>query len=148
MPCLLLTNADHRPHAANRAQVDFTTKTVDLDFDIRPGVTTVTCTTTLVPNYTPAEGETAIRPVVLNRGDSEIQTLVSIELNGAPLTGYELTEKTLTFTPPSREGFTLRVVTDVKPEANTSLEGLYKSGSAYCTQCEAEGFRKCVVAAR
>lgn len=37
---------------------------------------------------------------------------------------------------------TLEIVTEVNPEANTLLEGLYKSGGAYCTQCEAEGFRR------
>ena len=36
---------------------------------------------------------------------------------------------------------TVTVVTDIHPETNTALEGLYKSGSMYCTQCEAEGFR-------
>ena len=30
----------------------------------------------------------------------------------------------------------------IHPESNTALEGLYKSGSMFCTQCEAEGFRK------
>ncbi len=34
------------------------------------------------------------------------------------------------------------VVTRIHPEANTALEGLYKSSGMYCTQCEAEGFRK------
>ena len=39
------------------------------------------------------------------------------------------------------ETFELSVVTEICPEENTALEGLYKSGSMYCTQCEAEGFR-------
>lgn len=30
---------------------------------------------------------------------------------------------------------------DIKPQENTSLEGLYKSSGNFCTQCEAEGFR-------
>ncbi|MDH3641399.1 MAG: aminopeptidase N, partial [Gammaproteobacteria bacterium] len=34
------------------------------------------------------------------------------------------------------------IVTRIEPEQNTALEGLYKSGNMYCTQCEAEGFRK------
>jgi len=38
--------------------------------------------------------------------------------------------------------FTLEIVTEIHPEKNTSLEGLYKSGGMFCTQCEAEGFRK------
>jgi aminopeptidase N len=38
--------------------------------------------------------------------------------------------------------FTLTIVTEINPVANTSLEGLFKSGDAFCTQCEAEGFRR------
>ena len=52
-----------------------------------------------------------------------------------------MTEETLTiFNVP--EKFQLVVETEIKPQENTSLEGLYRSGSNYCTQCEAEGFRK------
>ena len=39
------------------------------------------------------------------------------------------------------ESFTLRTQVDIKPQDNTALEGLYKSGDMFCTQCEAEGFR-------
>ena len=39
------------------------------------------------------------------------------------------------------ERFTLRIVNEISPAANTALEGLYQSGVALCTQCEAEGFR-------
>jgi len=38
--------------------------------------------------------------------------------------------------------FELQIVTEINPAANSALEGLYKSGSAFCTQCEAEGFRR------
>ena len=40
------------------------------------------------------------------------------------------------------ETHTIQIVTEVVPEQNTALEGLYKSSAMYCTQCEAEGFRK------
>ena len=40
------------------------------------------------------------------------------------------------------ESFTLEIITVIYPAANTSLEGLYRSSGNYCTQCEAEGFRK------
>lgn len=39
------------------------------------------------------------------------------------------------------ERFTLKIVNEISPAANTALEGLYQSGDALCTQCEAEGFR-------
>lgn len=40
------------------------------------------------------------------------------------------------------EAFTLTVVTEINPEANKALEGLYLSNGMFCTQCEAEGFRR------
>ena len=40
------------------------------------------------------------------------------------------------------DAFTLQTVTQLDPASNTKLMGLYRSGSAYCTQCEAEGFRR------
>ena len=40
------------------------------------------------------------------------------------------------------EEFRLEVVTEINPETNTALEGLYLSNGMYCTQCEAEGFRR------
>ncbi|WP_395697475.1 aminopeptidase N [Methylocella sp.] len=43
---------------------------------------------------------------------------------------------------PPRRPFTLEVETEVDPTSNTRLMGLYRSGSAYCTQCEPEGFRR------
>ena len=38
--------------------------------------------------------------------------------------------------------FTLKIITKVNPTANTALSGLYRSGGNYCTQCEAQGFRR------
>ncbi len=40
------------------------------------------------------------------------------------------------------ENFVLSTVVDVEPEKNKSLEGLYRSSGNWCTQCEAEGFRR------
>ena len=48
----------------------------------------------------------------------------------------------LTIDNPPNRPFTLEIETLLDPSANTQLEGLYRSGSAYCTQCEAEGFRR------
>tara|TARA_Y100000814_G_scaffold282344_1_gene247330 strand:+ start:217 stop:1620 length:1404 start_codon:yes stop_codon:yes gene_type:complete len=41
-----------------------------------------------------------------------------------------------------KERFTMTCVVSIEPQNNTSLEGLYKSNDKFCTQCEAEGFRK------
>ena len=105
-----------------------------LHFDIHPGETTVTSELSLV-RRPGEEGD-----LVLNGADLE---LLSLCLDGRELGGneYRIEGETLTlFDVPER--CTLRVVTRIHPETNTALEGLYRSRSMYCTQCEAEGFRK------
>jgi len=69
--------------------------------------------------------------------------LVSIGVDGVTLTEgqYKVEEKGLTISNPGRS-FTLQIETVIYPEKNSSLEGLYRSSGNYCTQCEAEGFRK------
>jgi aminopeptidase N len=54
---------------------------------------------------------------------------------------YQLTENHLTLQPVAAS-FTLNSSVRIHPETNTALEGLYKSSGMFCTQCEAEGFRK------
>ena len=103
-----------------------------LKFDIHPGQTRVTSELVVERR---AEGD-----LVLNGADLE---LVSLQIDGRELGGneYRLEGETLTlFDVPDR--CTLSVVTRIHPETNTALEGLYRSRSMYCTQCEAEGFRK------
>ena len=69
--------------------------------------------------------------------------LVRILKNGRKLDApeFELNKESLLLADPG-EFFELEIETIIHPEVNTSLEGLYKSGDNYCTQCEAEGFRK------
>ena len=120
------------------APVAWTTRRVALDFDIREGATRVRATLRFARN--PAAP--AADSVALNRGHGV--ELVSIALDGAPL-AHALSEKLLTFDVPTAAaaagGFELVVETRIEPEKNTALEGLYRSTGAYCTQCEAEGFR-------
>jgi aminopeptidase N len=69
--------------------------------------------------------------------------LKSVALDGVVLgqDQYRLDEETLTIeTVPER--FVLTVETELYPQNNTSLDGLYRSSGNFCTQCEAEGFRK------
>ncbi|MGB0937995.1 MAG: aminopeptidase N [Colwellia sp.] len=54
---------------------------------------------------------------------------------------YQLTDSNLTIAIEENE-FIVNITTVINPEENTSLEGLFKSGGAFCTQCEAEGFRR------
>ena len=69
--------------------------------------------------------------------------LVSLHRDGKELESdqYQLVKGTLTL-PVEQPGFQLQIVTRIRPQENTSLEGLYKSNGMFCTQCEAEGFRK------
>lgn len=66
-----------------------------------------------------------------------------MELDGRVLTReeYEIEGEILRITN-APEKFTLKITTEIHPEKNTSLEGLYVSGGKFTTQCESQGFRK------
>ena len=83
---------------------------------------------------------TAPGPLVL---DGENITLVSVEVNGRLLkrTEYRLTQDSLIIEDVP-DTLSLRIVNTLDPSANTTLMGLYVSGGRFCTQCEAEGFRR------
>ncbi len=69
--------------------------------------------------------------------------LLELEIDGKPLSAgdYQLSAESLVIDN-CPEKFELRCLTRLKPQDNSSLEGLYKSRTMFCTQCEAEGFRK------
>lgn len=69
--------------------------------------------------------------------------LSEVRLNGVVLdkAEYSVDDKSLTIKQVPAE-FVLSVDTIIKPQLNTSLEGLYQSSGNFCSQCEAEGFRK------
>ena len=67
--------------------------------------------------------------------------LISVKVNGQLFKDFVQTETSLTLKNLPNE-FTLEIENTISPSTNTSLEGLYLSEGAYCTQCEAEGFRK------
>ncbi|MBK3732590.1 aminopeptidase N [Azospirillum brasilense] len=112
--------------------------TVDLFFDLGEDVTTVRAQLGLRRN--PARDDAATQPLTL---DGQRLELVSVALNGRPLgdADYTVTPDHLTVHSVP-ETFTLETVVRIKPQENTALEGLYKSSGNFCTQCEAEGFRK------
>ncbi len=116
---------------------DWLVETVDLDFSLDPRRTRVRAKLKLKPN--PAR--TAPAPLVL---DGEDLTLCGLKLDGKALAPehYQHTEKRLTIAQPPQQPFELEIETLVDPTANTQLSGLYLSSGTYCTQCEAEGFRR------
>lgn len=78
------------------------------------------------------------------RLDGRQLELESIALDGkAPgKKDYRLTDTSLTLVKTPTKPFTLEIVTILNPEANKALQGLYRTNNVYCTQCEAEGFRR------
>lgn len=77
-------------------------------------------------------------PLILN---GEALELLSIKVNGECISQYELTD-TLLILNHLPDQFELEIVTKINPFANQALEGLYISKDVFCTQCEAEGFRR------
>ena len=116
---------------------DYLIDAVELDISLDRHTTRVTSTLVVRPN--PA-GETG---VALDLDGDEL-VFVSAELDGAPLAAadFQVSASQFVLSRPPRAPFTLKIQTRLDPAANTKLMGLYRSGSAYCTQCEAEGFRR------
>ncbi|QIG49669.1 aminopeptidase N [Nordella sp. HKS 07] len=76
--------------------------------------------------------------------DGEKLELRSVSLDGETLepSRYDLTATNLTIREVPQRPFTLEIVTLCNPKANSELSGLYVSNNVFCTQCEAEGFRR------
>ncbi|EHK9086458.1 aminopeptidase N [Vibrio sp. T21] len=104
---------------------------IDLTFDLYDNDTIVTALSKVVQ-----KGESTTLEL-----DGEGLELRSVKVNGEDWAHHEVKEASLVLSDLPAE-FELEVITKIDPEANTALEGLYKSGGAFCTQCEAEGFRR------
>ncbi|MCJ8337017.1 MAG: aminopeptidase N [Pseudomonadales bacterium] len=76
------------------------------------------------------------------QGDSELE-LQKIAIDGVELAAadYQRDDTGLTLNG-LNDKLQLEVITIIHPDKNTALEGLYRSGGMFCTQCEAEGFRR------
>jgi aminopeptidase N len=114
---------------------EFLIDTVKLDIRLHPEKTRVTAELALRRN---GEGNAALTLV----GD-ELK-LTGLVLDGMPVTEdrYDATPERLVIREVPAKPFILEIVTELNPASNTKLMGLYRSGSVYCTQCEAEGFRR------
>jgi aminopeptidase N len=120
---------DYRPPA-------FWIDTVDLAFDLDEHRTRVTARLAVRRNPD-APSEPNLRL------DGERLELASIAIDGRPLAAgeYDVLPDGLSIAAPA-DRFTLETVVVIDPANNTELSGLYRSGAALCTQCEAEGFRR------
>lgn len=92
------------------------------------------------PDRAAGAPDDGLPPLVL---DGQQLELLSVALDDQALEAgqYQLDENHLTLQPTAAT-FTVDSTVRIHPETNTALEGLYKSGKMFCTQCEAEGFRK------
>lgn len=113
---------------------EFTITDVDLTFNLHPTETRVTSVLKVV-----RQGDHA-KPLVL---DGEQLTLLSLKVDGEEVAedAYQCNEHSLTLNT-SLKSFTLEIENSVNPTANEALEGLYLAENTFCTQCEAEGFRR------
>jgi len=131
------TDQDQPVRLADYRPPDWLVETVELDVSLHPTATRVRATLKLKPN----PDAPAAAPLAL---DGDGLTLQSIKLDGAPLAAdsFTATPDKLSIAQPPQRAFTLEIETLVDPTANTQLSGLYRAGATYCTQCEAEGFRR------
>lgn len=117
----------------------FLIDTVDLDIALDPSRTCVK--SKLKVRRNPKHPAQKSNPLVL---DGELLDLKDIRLNSVTLNAseYSVDDAHLTLHNPPDEPFTLEITTIVNPEANTALQGIYLSRGIYCSQCEAQGFRR------
>ena len=119
-------------HLSDYRASDYTVSTIDLEFDLFDDQTTVKAISQVL------RVSKEKTPLFLF-GDA--LKLISILVDGAHYTDYQLVEDGLIINN-LPESFALEINTEINPVANQAFEGLYKSGAAFCTQCEAEGFRR------
>ncbi len=109
----------------------------ELHVEIGEDVTVVT--TTLKVRRNP-DGQQSVPDLILNGGNGLDTKHISIDGRELLSNEFGIEDELLTINGVP-EAFTLKTVVEIKPQDNTALEGLYKSGDMFCTQCEAEGFR-------
>jgi aminopeptidase N len=125
-------------HLEDYKPTDFLIPETHLDFSLHPERTVVKSTLQIERR----EGVASDAPLILDGDDLK---LVDIRLDGAVLgdNAYIATPDRLEIRGlPENGAFTLEITTEINPTTNRQLTGLYRSSDVYCTQCEAEGFRR------
>lgn len=110
---------------------------VDLYFDIHDEETIVTSTMQIRLNPL---GSQTNKTLILD-GDDLILESISLDDDFLNSSQYQLTDNMLII-PDVPDNFELKIITKLYPQKNTALSGLYRVEDIYCTQCEAEGFRR------
>jgi aminopeptidase N len=113
---------------------EFTITDVELSFELNPEATVLTA----VYQLQSTSGKAATLAL-----DGQELKLLAVSVDGQLLAAdaYQITPEQLILPAiPAKAELELKI--ELNPKANTALEGLYLSNGAYCTQCEAEGFRR------
>ncbi|MEE8042546.1 MAG: aminopeptidase N, partial [Pseudomonadales bacterium] len=123
-------------HLKDYEAPNYLVETTELRFDLDEEATTVTSKLEVRRN---PQGSGS-SDLTLDGSDLE---LVEVSIDGRALSGneYRLEDETLTLFDVAEQAV-IACTTRIDPKANTALEGLYLSGPMFCTQCEAEGFRR------
>ncbi|OHV85697.1 aminopeptidase N [Ensifer sp. LCM 4579] len=132
------TNTGQIVHLEDYRPTDFVLERVDLTFELDPKETKVEAR--LI--FHRREGVSPSAPLVL---DGDELTMTGLLLDQEELTAalYDVLDDTLTIRGlPETAPFEITVTTVLSPDSNTKLMGLYRTSNVYCTQCEAEGFRR------
>ncbi len=119
-------------HLSDYTPFGFDVTSVDLTFDLAPRATRVRSKITFAPRAGAADTRFFLH--------GENLKLIGASIDGTPVTP-QVTPEGLTCDVPDRP-FVWEAEVEIDPQGNTALEGLYMSNGMYCTQCEAEGFRK------
>lgn len=114
---------------------DFLIDKVELTFELYDEKTRVVSVLQIIKNTSDKAASLVLMGEGLELGEVKIDNIL------LESSAYKVTDTTLTI-PDVADNFSLEIETFTKPQENFSLEGLYKSSGNYCTQCEAEGFRK------
>jgi len=124
-------------HLRDYRPTDYQIDAVEMDVSLDPSATRVKARLSVRRRQSTAPGT----PLVL---DGDELTLRSVALDGIALgnNAYGATPEKLVLHAPPQGPFVLEIETELDPAANTKLMGLYRSSTVYCTQCEAEGFRR------
>ncbi|MEP3233383.1 MAG: aminopeptidase N [Hyphomicrobiales bacterium] len=117
----------------------FTVHDIHLDIRLDPEQTVVISTMTI---ERVANGDADINAPLVLAGDELVLDFVSINKRDLPINAYNATPSELVIPKIPQGQFELQITTRVNPTTNTKLMGLYLSSGIYCTQCEAEGFRR------
>jgi aminopeptidase N len=117
---------------------------ISMLFDLVDGATDEERATTVTAQLeiSPADDQTSGHDLVM---DCEGIDVKMVSLNGVAVTAFNLADDKLTIPSavlPRAGPFVLETVSAISPAANLQLSGLYKSTGMFCTQCEAEGFRR------